>query len=227
MYDLPGGRGHLVEITCPRWLRSQVDGLLVHESTQLDRRDVQLIDDIPVMRPERVALELASIYRSPDYVERILHAARRKRLITHSSTKEMLDRLARRGRPGVVVFRAALDRWPLRATESEMETTLLHVLRRAGLPEPFLQHEVYDDTGLFVARVDAAYPQWRVLIEYDSKQEHSDEWAIARGASRRNRLVELGYSTLVARHHDLREGGRDLCRAIRNLRHSSAYIAPR
>jgi hypothetical protein len=107
-----------------------------------------------------------------------------------------------------------------------METSLLQVLRRSGLPEPVLQYEVCDASGRFIARVDAAYPQWNVVIEYDSKQYHSDEWSIARDNSRRNRLLEAGHVTVVARHLDIRNGGASLCRAIRaaaraNTEHAS------
>jgi very-short-patch-repair endonuclease len=224
LYGLPGGRGDLIEMTCPRWRRTQTDGLVVHESTFVHPSDVQLVDDLPVMRPERVVFELAAIYRSADFIERVLHAARRLRLITHDSTVATFRRLAGRGRPGVVVFRAALDRWQpaSRPTESEMETLLLQALRRIGLPEPVLQYEVFDPQGRFVARVDAAYPEHRVLIEYDSRQEHSDEWALARDASRRNGLLALGYQPLVARHRDLTNGGNELGAAIRACLRRSA-----
>jgi hypothetical protein len=216
---LPGGRETPIEMSCPRWRRSQTTGLLVHETTFIDPRDVELIDGLPVTTAERTIFDLASIYRSADFIETVLHAARRQRLITYSSTKATFDRLAGRGRPGVVVFREALQRWPgTRTTESDKETLLLQVLRRNGLPTPELQYEVFDDSGRFVARVDAAYPQWRALIEYDSIQEHSDEWALARDSGRRNRLLALGYTPLSARHRDLSTGGGELCSAIRACR---------
>jgi hypothetical protein len=219
LYGLPGGREDIVEVTCPRWRRSQTTGLIVHESTFIDPTDVQLIDELPVVTAERAIFELASIYRSPDFIERVLHSARRQRLITYASTKATFDRLAGRGRHGVVVFREALSRWPgTSTTESDQETVLLQVLRHNGLPEPVLQYEVFDESGRFVARVDAAYPQWGALIEYDSMQEHTDEWALARDASRRNRLLALGHTPLTARHRDLRTGGGELCAAIRACR---------
>ena len=52
-----------------------------------------------------------------------------------------------------------------------METLMLEVLRRHGLPAPVPQYEVWDQ-GRFVARVDAAYPEARLAIEYQSYQEH-------------------------------------------------------
>jgi hypothetical protein len=227
IYGLPGGRSDLVELSCPRWRRSRKPSLVVHESTRLIAADMQLVDGIQVSRPERVALELASIYRSADYIERVLHSARRQRLITHSSMHAVFDRMAGRGRPGVTVLREALERWDAhpRATESEMETSLLQMLRRNGLPDPMLQYEVYDHAGCFIGRVDAAYPQWNVVIEYDSEQYHSDEWAIAHDNSRRNRMLETGLVTIVARHADIRRGGAALCRAIRAAARSRAEPA--
>ena len=87
--------------TCKRWLRARRTGLVVHESTRLDERDIGLLDGIPIMRPERVVLELAGLRPYPDYVEAVVHAARRKRLITFESTSEVFNRHARRGLRGV------------------------------------------------------------------------------------------------------------------------------
>src|SRR5581483_6461034 len=85
IYSLPGGRDSLIELSCPRWRRMQRPKLVVHESTRLAPHDVSPVAGIPVTRPERVILELASIYTSPDYIERVLQSARRQRLITHAS----------------------------------------------------------------------------------------------------------------------------------------------
>lgn len=42
--------------------------------------------------------------------------------------------------------------------EAPMETRLRLVAVGAGLPEPFVQHDVHDRVGRFVARLDLAYP---------------------------------------------------------------------
>src|SRR4051794_36502630 len=86
MLSLPGGRQDLAEVSCPRWLRTRHWGLIVHESNRIDPRDVREVDGIPVMRPERILIELASIYRSPDFIEVVLHAMLRKKLATIAST---------------------------------------------------------------------------------------------------------------------------------------------
>jgi very-short-patch-repair endonuclease len=74
-----------------------------------------------------------------------------------------------------------------------------------------VQFAVIDSARQFLARADAAYPAARIVIEYDSKQEHSDEFQLARDAKRRNALQACGYAVLSARHADLVGGGRELC----------------
>jgi very-short-patch-repair endonuclease len=216
VFELPGARRDFVEITCVRWERATRPGMVVHESRRLGVEDLQLVNGITVTRPERVILDLASVYPSADFLEKVIHAARRKRLITHSSTRAMFDRHARRGLRGVKALRIALDRWSPndRPSESDMETLLLQILRRHGLPDPVLQHEVRDASGALVARVDAAYPQARIAIEYDSIQEHSDEFQLAKDARRRNALSAAGYRTLAARRADLVNGGQIFCTQV-------------
>jgi very-short-patch-repair endonuclease len=216
LYELPGGRRDIAELTCRRWRRAQHPGLVVHEQTRIDERDITEVDGIPVMRAELVVLQLAGRRPVRTYVEAVIQAARRQRLITYESTREMFDRHARRGVRGVQVMRAALDEWDpaLRPTESEMETLLLQTLRAGGWPGAIPQHEILDRNGLFVARVDFALPDLRIAIEYDSVQEHSDEFQRARDARRRNRIVSAHWRVLSARHGDLKNGGSDLLEEI-------------
>jgi hypothetical protein len=150
----------------------------------------------------------------------VIQAARRKRLVTYDSTIEMFNRYARRGVRGVAALRTALEIWnpESRPTESEMETLLIQVLRDQDCPDVVTQFSVLDRHGAFVARVDAALPEWRIAIEYDSKQEHSDEFQIARDGRRRNRIIAAGYASLVARHGDLLTGGHELYDEITETR---------
>jgi very-short-patch-repair endonuclease len=227
IYELPCARRDLIEITCVRWCRTTRPRLVVHESRRLDHRDVQLVDGISVTRPERTLLDLASQFPRANYLEYVAQAARRKRLLTYESTKAVFDRHARRGLKGVRAMRELLERWDpdSRPTASEMETMLLGALRRHGLPEPVVQYEVVDAEGSLVARPDAAYPEFRIAIEYDSEQEHSDEFQLAHDARRRNRLQVAGYVVLSARHRDLRAGGTELCGQISTIMRRAAEPA--
>jgi very-short-patch-repair endonuclease len=225
LYDLPGGRTHLTEITCPRWLRARHSDLVIHESRRLLAADIRDIDGIRVTCAERVVLDLASIWPSANFLETVVQAARRRRLVTYASMDATFARNARRGVRGVTALRTVLERWnpESRPTESDMETLLVQVLRDRRCPELVTQFEVRDRQGALVARVDVAIPEWRIVIEYDSKQEHSDEFQISRDNPRRNRILGAGFAPIVARHRDLLTGGDELYREIvetrRNWRH--------
>ena len=146
--SLPGGRDDLVELTCVRWKRTIQPGLVVHESRRLDPRDIRLVDGIPVTTSRAPAPRSRALAtRTPNYLELVIQAARRKRLITYESTQGDLRppcssrtqgrARAPRGRSNAGIRRAA-------PTDSEMETLLLQALREHGLPEPVLQYEVRD-----------------------------------------------------------------------------------
>ncbi len=216
LYELPGGRSDLIELSCVRWRRTRKPGLVVHESRRLDERDIATVDGMPVTKPERTILDLASCFPHENYLEYVVQAARRKRLVTYESMRATFDRHARRGLKGVRALRATLDRWDptSRPTESEMETLLLQAVRHHGLPDPTVQYEVRERDGHLLARVDAAYPAALIAIEYDSRQEHSDEFQLAKDARRRNALQARGWVVLGARNADLRRGGTELCDQI-------------
>ena len=175
-----------------------------------------MVDGLPVTKPERVVFELAGIWPSVRFLEILVQAGRRRRLLTYESTREMFERHARRGLRGVASLRQVLDAWDPtnRPTESDMETRLLQLLLADGYERPVPQLVITTPTGDFVARVDVGLPHRRVAIDYDSKQEHSDEFQLTRDARRRNRIVAAGWRYLSARHADIESGGAELLAAI-------------
>ena len=62
---------------------------------------------------------------------------------------------------------------------------------------------VRDVDGRLVARCDLAYPQWHIVIEYDSVQEHTGRSALLRDSARRNAITALGFTPVVATIQDL------------------------
>jgi hypothetical protein len=94
-------------------------------------------------------------------------------------------------RRGIVAVRDALPRLRSGArsrTESWTRLTLVD----GGLPEPELNHDVYDDAG-FVACVDLAYPHCRVGVEYEGDQHRTDAAQWQRDIERFERLAASGW----------------------------------
>jgi hypothetical protein len=112
----------------------------------------------------------------------------------------------RAGWPGVAKLRVLLRLVDTRA-ESPMETRLRLLLYDSGAPTPVPQYEVRDEDGRFLARVDLAYPQWRIALEYEG-DHHRERATFRRDIARVNALRHAGWLVLrftaddVLRHPD-------------------------
>jgi very-short-patch-repair endonuclease len=208
LWDLPGGRTDLVELTCRRGRRARSSELIVHETKLLEPGDTTEIEGIPVTTIDQTLLGLAAVVR-PAVVEMALDRALLMKRTTRASLDSFVQRKRGQGRNGVAVLRGLLDaRDPLAGVpESAMETRLKQLLRRHGLPTPVFQH-VIRDQGRFVARVDAAYPELRIAIEFDSYEHHTGKLALVRDNDRRNQLTGINWRTVTFTAADVqRDGG--------------------
>ena len=87
-----------------------------------------------------------------------------------------------------------------------------------GLPTPVHQHVVRDKTGRFVARVDLAYPEAGLIVEYESAAHHTGKVALDATACVPQRdTVSLGLTVVTATSADLRDRAHRLSRQIRTL----------
>jgi very-short-patch-repair endonuclease len=216
LWDLPGGR-EVVEITCPRWQRTQKHGhLVVHETRLLTSADVTVRGAIPCTTVERTIFDLAGVAGSGT-VDLAIDSALRRELTTVSALVGIGDRVAKRGRGGSARFRAALaQRDPDQVLpESEPERLLAAALVRRGLPRPVHQFVVRNVMGAFIARVDVAYPDDRIIVEYESYAHHTGKVALARDGARRNAMVGSGYTVITATAEDLRDGAGRVADAVR------------
>ncbi|MCZ2812543.1 DUF559 domain-containing protein [Modestobacter sp. VKM Ac-2979] len=84
---------------------------------------------------------------------------------------------------------------------SPQETRLRLLLHRAELPTPVAQHSVHDGR-VFVARVDFAWPEQRLALEYDGLW-HADPGQFAADRRRFNRLLAAGWRVLFVTAADL------------------------
>jgi hypothetical protein len=222
LWGLPGGGTGLVEITCRRWRRSKAAGLVVHETKLLDDDDMELVDGIPTASVEQTLLGVAAVLR-PSTAEMAIDRAVHLKLTTVEQLQQFVNRKGKKGRNGIGVLRALVDaRDPLAGVpESVMETRMKQLLRRHGFPTPVFQYEIRHQ-GRFVARVDAAYPEYKIALEYDSYEHHTGTVAHDRDNDRRNRLRRIEWRTVVFTAADLRRDGGE---ALETLRAELAFGA--
>lgn len=100
--------------------------------------------------------------------------------------------------------------------ESPRET-LVRLLVIGALPEPELQHRVFDASGTFVARLDLSWPRLKLAVEYDG-EHHAEPGQEERDRTRLERLRALGWHVIVVTKQELEDGGRAILARI-----ASAY----
>ncbi|WP_344128600.1 endonuclease domain-containing protein [Luedemannella flava] len=97
--------------------------------------------------------------------------------------------------------------------ESPQESRLRLAIVLGGLPTPEVQWEIRDESG-FVARVDLAYPRWRIAIEYDGAW-HATTEQLQRDRRRLNRLQAAGWLIIHVTADTLRSNRPTLLHEIR------------
>jgi very-short-patch-repair endonuclease len=105
-----------------------------------------------------------------------------------------------------IAMAADVLRMARNGAESVRETELRLLIVGAGLPEPVTQWEVREPGGRFLARVDLAWPQRRVAMEYDGAH-HRDRSQHSRDMARQNRLSAAGWTVLLVGIEQLRHPG--------------------
>jgi very-short-patch-repair endonuclease len=162
---------------------------------RLYRSDVAEVDvrwrgPIPVTSPARTWRDLAGILDPA-----ALLAATDQVLNGVVGRDELREQLARRpsGR-GCARARAVLPLGDARA-ESPMESVVRWLVLHAGLPAPELQYEIRDGLGALIARADLAWPERKVIVEFDG-DVHRERDVFVRDLRRQNRLVAAGWTVL-------------------------------
>lgn len=160
---------------------------------------------VPITEPLRTALDLARI-RPPDEAVVALDRFLLPGLVfldeVRSAAVVTTGRDCRR-------IRAVADQADGLA-ESPQETRLRLLLGRSDLPSPLAQHSVRSG-GVFLARVDFAWPAQKLALEYEGLW-HGERQHVARDRQRLNRLTAAGWRVIFVTAADLRDPARLLAR---------------
>jgi very-short-patch-repair endonuclease len=216
LWELDGCHPGVIELTSPRYLR-RPPTLVVHRSS-VASFDCTWRHGIPLTTPARTLLDLGAVV-DRSVVEMAVEDALRRGLVSLPRLRWTLDRLGRRGRPGTSPLREVLENRGKRAvtTDSALEVKLLRVLRSAGLPEPVAQFHVRD-RGRVIARVDFAYPEYKLAIEVDGYEFHSRKADWQRDRTVQNALTLRGWRVLRVTNEDVDRHPNDVIDQVRAAR---------
>jgi len=181
------------ELTIPRGRKHRPRAALVHESTDLDRCGVRMVNGIPVTDPNRTALDLGRYLRVPS-LTRAVETARRLELVTWTSLLHTLVAHARQGRHGVTHLREVVSLGIQREgiTDTDSELVALTLLREHGL-RPVLHHRVLAADGMLIAEIDLADPEQKTALEIDGAVHLRPE-VRAKDDARDHRLRGMGWT---------------------------------
>lgn len=197
---------HLVHILDPGCHLRDVEGLRVHRR---DGAPLTVIGGRPVTTAPWTAVEVARAQQRPRALS-WLDAALRSGTCT--GRQLTLAARAQRGRRGIVAVRGlvALAR---PEAESPMESEARLAMHDAGLPPPVLQYEIVDRSGR-LWRVDFAWPDRRVAVEYDGFEWHSSPEALQHDRQKRAALTEMGWRLVSVVGDDVRRAPGEMSRRI-------------
>jgi very-short-patch-repair endonuclease len=103
-----------------------------------------------------------------------------------------------------------------------MESEARLAMIDGGLPPPMLQYEIIDGNGE-LRRVDFAWPEERVAVEYDGMDWHSGPDAMRRDRRRQVALQDVGWIVIPIVFEDVRYRAWDfVARIDRQLRSARA-----
>jgi very-short-patch-repair endonuclease len=205
-----------VEVLVPRSSRfGPLKGLLVHTG-DLSGDDVRDLNGVRVTTAARTCWDLAQWL---DVVEAVvlLDILVRQRLITVAELEKYAgQRRGSRGWQRLVTAAALVDA----GAESPQESRLRVRLVRAGIPAPVTQY-VIERAGRFVTRVDLAWPECKVAVEYDGLW-HSAGDQIHRDRRRLNRVLGSDWIVLHVTAQRLREDFDGFLAELRAVLHRRA-----
>lgn len=177
-----------------------------------ERAKTWRIDGLPVLDPVATLFTLArdltiaqtvvlidALVTDADNYPRLRRPAGRRALATMD---EITARLAEWGRfPGCATIRTALRR-AREHVESPKETETRVMLVDAGLPEPAVQFEEWEG-GRCLARLDLAYPELKIAIEYEGDGHRTDRTQWRRDIARQRELEARGWIVIRLTQDDL------------------------
>lgn len=175
-------------------------GVVGHRLQQRDRSRF-VAQGLPIEHPARMWRQAAADWELDDLIAAgdFLVLPRRRLLTVEDLQREVREAGDVAGRK---LTRALAE---IRTgAETAEETRLRLLLTRAGLPEPALNYELRTAEGRFVARLDLAYPRYRVAVEHDGRVHAENDEQFARDADRWDDIRAQAWTHVRVLSHHMR-----------------------
>jgi very-short-patch-repair endonuclease len=189
----------------------------IHRVRDLADSDTMLTPSgLFVTTPLRTLADVG-VFADSDLLERAMECVLRRHDVSEKELWATIARLQGQGRRGPAALRRVVGRRRpgASATESDLETCLLQLTRRANMSDPERQREVCIDGRII--RVDFAWPPCRFGLEADGAETHGNRRALVYDLRRQNLLVGDGWVILRFTWEDVHLFPDQACETLRRI----------
>lgn len=195
LWGIGAERQGQTDVSVRRRCRHRRTGVHARSRPSLPRQDIVTRNGIPVTRPIRTLLDLATEL-SPTALERAVNEADKHELVDPDTLRTALEDHA--GERGVRALRALLDKHAFRLSDSELEVLFRPIAAEAGLPPPLTKATV---NGF---EVDFFWPELDLVVETDGLRYHRTAISQARDRLRDQAHVAAGLICLRFTHRQVK-----------------------
>jgi hypothetical protein len=195
------GSGTDVHVSVPTGVRAPEGARIVGHQRHLSASETRTVSGLRVTSPARTwcdlatAVELADLVAAGDFLIYHEHPLI-KRAELDLAVLSHVDRRGAKARRLAIALLS--DR-----SESARESILRVLLTGAGFPVPSVNHEVFARNGRLIARVDLAWPEQKVALDYEGDHHRTDRRQWQRDIRRIEDLHDEGWRDIRVSANDL------------------------
>ena len=188
--------------------------VIVHRCHDLEEDHIVQVSDLPITSIPRTVVDL-SAGLTTGHLAAVLSSLITERRVVTSEVQAVVDRVARRGKPGIRKIRMILGERDLGPRDgTPLERLGAEVLRIRGIPEPLFEFPMPWNPE---KRLDAAFPDSGLGIEWDSRKWHELEEAFASDRERDRKALLHGWRIVRFTWADVTQRPDEVAEAVRRL----------
>jgi hypothetical protein len=213
IHTIPNVRRGLAVVSVHTQTTHAFPAVKVHRNHDLDPSHVTIRDGLPVTTVCRTIIDLAAVLTA-DHVGAIVDDLLAAKRFTVPELEGAVALVSRRGKPGSACLHEILA---LRRDEPDPSATPLErrgfeVLHDGGLPAPIREYRMPWNEN---HRFDAAYPEARIAIEWDSRRWHTQVSAFETDRRRDRQAAAHGWRVLRFTWQDVSLRSNDVINTVR------------
>ena len=203
----------------------KIDGIAVHQLTDLRPDHVIDHDGIPCTTVARTIVDLAAEWRLGRVAMALDDVVAAKKT-TYADVGACLRSVARRGKPGVRTLTTLLDERGSGTVPagSVLEAALIRLAATAGLPVPRRQYPLPRSDGA-VGLVDLAWPELRLIVEVDGRRWHQRIADLKRDRERDLQAAAAGWLVVRLLHEHIIGAPAETVRELRSVMRARGLAA--